>query len=312
MKKIALLLTVALVFSSVSLYAQSAQTRLDNGKRFFDQGNYDGAIQELNEAIKLDSNLAEAYAYRSWAYGRKNNNDQALSDANRAIWLNPRLAMGYFARGRLQSDNDSAIADYTEAIRLDPKFAWAYVNRGIAYYNKNDYDRAIADYTEAIRLDPKDALAYNNRGWAYYNKNNYDSAIADFEAAIRIEPNFSLAKINLDVARRGTKMNPDGFDRSKYKQIKVEDFSFDMVSGKFPAGTKVVFSTTFLSKPTGTTYVFNGVYIGITLKTTHNFARDMPDSCFFSLWGSQDNVSVYVTVKKPGQYGECSVDIIEW
>jgi len=46
----------------------AAQTRLDNGKRLFDQGNYDGAIQELNEAIRLDSNLAEAYAYRARSY----------------------------------------------------------------------------------------------------------------------------------------------------------------------------------------------------------------------------------------------------
>jgi len=39
MKKIALLLTVTLVFSAMSLYAQTTQTRLDNGKRLFDQGN---------------------------------------------------------------------------------------------------------------------------------------------------------------------------------------------------------------------------------------------------------------------------------
>jgi Flp pilus assembly protein TadD len=39
----------------------TAQTRLDNGKKLFDQGNYDGAIQELNEAIRLDPKLAGAY-----------------------------------------------------------------------------------------------------------------------------------------------------------------------------------------------------------------------------------------------------------
>jgi len=190
MKRKALLLTAAFVFSLASLYAQTAQTRLDNGKRLFDQENYDGAIREFTEAIRLDPNMAEAYAYRARAYVG-DNNDQALSDANRAIQLNSRLGMGYVARGNVYSnkkDYTRAIADYTEAIRLDPKFATAYYNRGLAYANKNDYDRAIADYTEAIKLDPKDASAYNNRGNAYYAKKDYDRVIADYTEAIKLEP----------------------------------------------------------------------------------------------------------------------------
>jgi tetratricopeptide (TPR) repeat protein len=170
MKKIALLITVALVCASVSLYAQTAQTRLDNGKRLFDQADYDGAILELSEAIRLDPNLAEAYAYRARAYVG-DDNDLALADANRAIELNPRLALGYFARGNV-------------------------------YNNRNDYDRAIADYTEAIRLDPRNANAYSNRGVAYYNKKDYDRAIADYEAALRLDPNNSAARNNLAIANQ--------------------------------------------------------------------------------------------------------------
>jgi len=58
MKKIALLITLALIFQA--LYAQSAQTSLDNGKRLFDQGSYDEAIEEFSEAIRLDPNNNEA------------------------------------------------------------------------------------------------------------------------------------------------------------------------------------------------------------------------------------------------------------
>jgi tetratricopeptide (TPR) repeat protein len=125
MKKIALLFTAILVLSSVSVYAQKGQANLENGKKLFEQEDYDGVIRELSEAIRLDPQIAEAYAYRARAYVG-DNNDQALSDANMAIQLNSQLAMGYFARGNV-------------------------------YINKEDYDRAIADYNEAIRLDPKDA-----------------------------------------------------------------------------------------------------------------------------------------------------------
>ena len=205
MKKIALLITAALVFSATSLYAQTAQTRLDNGKRLFDQGNYDGAIQELDNAIKRDPKMAEAYMYRARSYNGKGNSDQAISDATKAIQLNPKMAMAYFARGcayRDKKDYDRAIADNTEAIKLDPQLLSAYFNRGNAYVNKEDYDRAIVDYTEAIRLDPNLARAYNNRGIAYKNKNDYDRAIADFEAALKLDPNDSTARNNLAEARK--------------------------------------------------------------------------------------------------------------
>jgi tetratricopeptide (TPR) repeat protein len=195
MKKVTLLLAALLVFTAISLSAQNAQTRLDNGKRLFDQQNYNGAIRELDEAIRLDPNLAEAYAYRSWAHGQNNNNTQALKDANRAIQLNSRLALGYFTRGRayqVKNDNDRAIADYTEAIRHDPQNRSAYNNRSMLYTDKKDLKRAIADLTEVIRIDPKYVNAYLRRSAAYVDiKENYEQALVDVEMVIKLDPQYS-------------------------------------------------------------------------------------------------------------------------
>ena len=87
-------------------------------------------------------------------------------------------------------------------------------------------------------------------------------------------------------------------------------------AGKLPVGSKVAFNAMFLTKPTGTKYIFNGVEIGITISSNHNFARDMGEDYFSSSYSygflrRQNPVTVYLTVKKPGQYGECSVDIID-
>ncbi|MBN2021958.1 MAG: trypsin-like peptidase domain-containing protein, partial [Pirellulales bacterium] len=115
--------------------------------------------------------------------------DRAIADYTEAIRLDPKNALAYFFRGfayRHKHEYDSAIADFTEAIRLDPKDADAYVWRGFAYLRKYEYDRAIADFTEAIRLKPEYALAYSGRGDAYRLKHEYDSAIADFTEAIRL------------------------------------------------------------------------------------------------------------------------------
>lgn len=120
-----------------------------------------------------------------------------------------------------------------------------------------------------------------------------------------------------EAAAQEAGFNPNKLDRSKYKEITVEDFSFDMTAGKLPAGTKVAFEAEFLGKPTGTTYSFRNISSLITMSTTHNFVRDMPRGCFgqyqlFGSWMPQESVKLFVTVKKPGKTGECSVDIIEW
>ena len=118
-------------------------------------------------------------------------------------------------------------------------------------------------------------------------------------------------------AAKEAKFNPNKLDRSQYKGITVSDFTFDMVAGNLAAGTKVAFTAKFMGKPTGTNYMFDGVNTLITLSSSHNFVRDMPNSCFGRYqglfgWLPQESVKVFVTVKKPGQTGECSVDIVEW
>jgi len=91
MKKITLLLTAVLVLSAVTLYAQSAQTHFDNGKRLYDQDKDDEAIQEFTAAIRLNPNMAEAYAYRGRLYSYRRDYDRAISDFEAALRINPNL-----------------------------------------------------------------------------------------------------------------------------------------------------------------------------------------------------------------------------
>ena len=111
-------------------------------------------------------NLAIFHYDRGIAHKNKKDFDQALNDYSEAIRLDPNYAHAYLNRGVLLADKrelDRAMVDFAAAIRLDPKEKLGYMNRAAAYKIKGDWDRAIADYSEAIRLDPNDIKSLRPR-----------------------------------------------------------------------------------------------------------------------------------------------------
>jgi lipoprotein NlpI len=73
-----------------------------------------------------------AYNNRGNVWLDKKEYDKAIADYGEAVRLDPKDAAAYNNRGsarRAKSEYDNAIADYGEAIRLDPRYAMAYFNR---------------------------------------------------------------------------------------------------------------------------------------------------------------------------------------
>ena len=124
----------------------------------------DTAIAACTRAIGSprfkDRDLVRLYYNRGIEYDEKRDYDRAIADYNEVIRLDPIYAKAYCDRGnawRNKGDLDRAIADYNEAIRLDPKDAGCYKNRGVANLYAGSLSRALADLNQASELKPKDA-----------------------------------------------------------------------------------------------------------------------------------------------------------
>jgi len=144
--------------------------------------------------------LFETYVERGEAYLEKKQYDEAIINFTDAIRLYPKYGIAYERRGVAylwKYQYDKAIIDFTEAIRLDPKYADAYYWRGEVYRVRKQYDEAIIDYTDVIRLNPKDAFAYGRRGEVYRQLDNRDQAIRDFEKALALCPSLDWVKKEL-------------------------------------------------------------------------------------------------------------------
>jgi tetratricopeptide (TPR) repeat protein len=152
--------------------------------------------------------LVGAYTSRGNAHLNNRNYDRAIDDYNETIRLDLKYAIGFYNRGLAylrKGSLDPAIKDFDEAIRLNPRYVNAFVNRALAYQEKAQWDfdaylaegvyedRAIQDLDEAIKLDRGNAAAFRIRGFVNSRMQRYDRAIPDLDKAIRLDPNVAAS-----------------------------------------------------------------------------------------------------------------------
>jgi tetratricopeptide (TPR) repeat protein len=120
--------------SSIPVLAAEKRDWQDCGK--FDP---DISVRGCTRTIERWPNHADAYYFRGLAYFQKGEYDQAIADYDQALRLKPDQDSAYNNRGHAYLEKgqyDRAIADYDQALRLNPGHAVSYNNRGRAYDEK--------------------------------------------------------------------------------------------------------------------------------------------------------------------------------
>jgi tetratricopeptide (TPR) repeat protein len=124
----------------------------------------------------FNANFAEAFNNRGVARTGVAEYDRAIADFTEAIRLNFGDAAAYNNRGVARARK----GEHDLLLNCGAVSGWHRLVRTVEDEVQGEYDRAIADYTEAIRLNPGDAAAYNNRGIAWLGKNQFKRACQDF------------------------------------------------------------------------------------------------------------------------------------
>ena len=216
---------------------KTASQWVEEGNVFHGQQKYKEALQAYEEAIRLNSQYANAYIGKGIALrglGQieealkvyeiairlkpndalvHNNKGNALRDLRRheealkayevAIQLNPKFALAYSNKGLALNDlerYEEALKAFEQAIQLDPNYADPYNGKGSALRSLGRNEEALRVYEEAIRLSPSYANSYNNKGNALYSLKRYEQALRMYEEAIRLNPSLAIAHYNKGLA----------------------------------------------------------------------------------------------------------------
>jgi len=187
------------------------------GSAYYDKGEYDIAISDFNDALRMGPPSGIIFHNRGNAWRSKGEYAKAIADYDQSIKLGPPSAFSWQNRGiskRALGDLEGALADINEAIRLDPTLPQPLTSRAVIWRARGDLDRAIADTTEAIRLakakapanimtPPGSVLisAYSHRALAYEAKGDFDRARQDYAAALEGKASDAGSKANQATAK---------------------------------------------------------------------------------------------------------------
>jgi len=141
---------------------RAAEIHNDLGVGALNQGDYQTAYAEFQQAVALDDRLAEAHNGLGLVLHL---NYQKLGDAE---------------------------THYQRALQIRPAFPEAHVNLGNLYLDEARYDAAIAQYELALNdmLYRTPHFAQSNMGWALYKKGETEKGLESVRAAVTSAPNF--------------------------------------------------------------------------------------------------------------------------
>lgn len=136
----------------------------------------------------------ETHFQKGEALRAAKNFDAALAEYREALRLKPDYAAAHFGLGitfRDKGDLADAAAEFREVIRERPNDIGAHSALGLTLFRRGDFDGAIAEYREAARLNSQDAETHYLLASALDKKGDHEGAVAEYRETLRLKPDFA-------------------------------------------------------------------------------------------------------------------------
>ncbi|MBD3413950.1 MAG: sulfatase-like hydrolase/transferase [Candidatus Aminicenantes bacterium] len=126
------------------------------------KGGYNQALQALDKALSIDSELASTYNNKGNAY------------------------LSIFLESKDRTALQKALDNYKKAVDIDPQDAVAYNGLGAAYKQMGEVDKAVKSWENALSLQPDYGLPLYNLGYTHMNRGNKQAALKYFRRYMKL------------------------------------------------------------------------------------------------------------------------------
>ena len=205
----------------------------NRGLAYYSLKDYQKAIPDLTEALKLDEQYTDAYWNRGNAYLYLKDYQKAIVDYKKVIELVPEFPPVFVQQGYAYQrlcNYQEALQSYEAALNLKPDYeqSWyvdIYFKIANTYHGQLDYSKALLKYQEIIfTLDSQTWNADMNIGLIKYEQEKKASAISYWKEAIEKNPDQLEPKLAIAIAEyTSDDKNKQEKARSEGKNILAKD-----------------------------------------------------------------------------------------
>lgn len=190
---------ISAIDEAVRLNPDLAPVQVTLGRIHSTRGNTDLAFAATERALEIDPNDAEANSAIAKLYARLGRLEDAEAAYEKAIALNPDSTTILNSYANFLYDQgrlDDAASQWQMVIQLVPEHYAALVNLGSVFEETGKTPEAIDMYQRSIAVQPT-YMGYSNLGTAYSRAKRYTDAVEAYQNALEIDDSDWLAWGNL-------------------------------------------------------------------------------------------------------------------
>ena len=168
----------------------SAEFHLIIGKAHVGEGMYDRAMEEFQQAARIDPKLPLIHYFLGTEYRRQNDFEHARQEFLKDIAIAPDVAYDYDELGAVcyaLNQIPEAERYFKEALRLDPSLGASEYGLAKIYKQQGKYAAALEALHAAGAIDPRSSSVYYLRGQILFAMGRRQEAKSQFDESTRLK-----------------------------------------------------------------------------------------------------------------------------
>lgn len=215
-----------------------ARAHTDLGAAYLQQGKFEIALNEFNEATQIDPNYALAYSGLGLVYAALGEDAKADVSYKKSIELQPRSSESHNNYGSFLCSRkryDESIAHFLEAVK-NPLYSTpslAYANAGICSARKNDVKNAEIYLNKALQIEPLTHSAATQLAEIQFNRGDVATAKKTLQNALVANPGAETLWLGIKIERAlGDKDNVSSYALQLRQKYPNSEQTRMLLSGK--------------------------------------------------------------------------------